>query len=238
MRNAADRFGRLRALARIARVVPHTDEAEAASVLGDDHALVHVLARRRALTVQILITSLPLAFATVGLLRGTASAPVVLGAAAVVQLGLLVALPYFRTRTREIVEELIAAGHDRSLGLRLVEAHRRRLTSREERERIARSLEHLIRDARRWYTVLPAHRPPPGVLSLRFTEAEARDVVALLRTDGAQARGIALTSRLLGDGASPLYGDEADELREELRRIRYLLAAPQHSSAERDRLAA
>ena len=238
MRNAADRFGLLRTLARIARVVPHADEAEAATVLGDDHELVHVLARRRALTVQILITSLPLAFAIVGLVRGTASASVVLGAAAVVQLGLLVAVPYFRTRTREIAEELIAAGHDTSLGLGIVEAQRRRLTSRKERERIARSLEHLIRDAQRWYTILAAHRLPPGVLSLRFTEPEARDVVALLRTDGAQARGIALTSRLLGDGASPLYGAAADDLREELRRIRHLLVAPRDPSPESERLAA
>jgi hypothetical protein len=238
MRKAADSFGRLRALARFARVAPHADEAEAASVLGDDHALVHVLARRRALTVQILITSLPLAFAIVGLARGTASASVVLGAAAVVQLGLLVALPYFRTRTREIAEELIAAGDDSSLGLGIVEAEKRRLTSSKERERIARSLEHLIRDARRWYTILPAHRLPPGVLSLRFTEPEARDVVALLRTDGAQARGIALTSRLLGDGASPLYGPAADDLRQELRRIRFLLAAPETAYVEPGRLAA
>ena len=238
MQVGADRFGRLRALARIARVVPQPDEAEAASVLGDDHELVHVLARRRALTVQIAVTTLPLAFAIVGLVRGTASAPVVLGAAAVVQLGLLTALPYFHTRTREIVEDLIAAGHDGSLRVRIVEAHRRRLTTRKERERIARSLEHLIRDAERWYSILPAHRPPPGVVSLRFTEPEARDVVALLRTDGAQARGIALTSRLLGDGASPLYGPTADELRLELRRIRYLLAAPDASTAAPDRLAA
>lgn len=237
MRNGADRFGLLRVLARLARVAPHADEAEAASVLGPDHELVHVLARRRALTVQILITSLPLAFAIVGLVRGTASAPVVLGAAAVVQLGLLVAVPYFRTRTREIAEELIAAGHDAAPRLRIVDEHFQRLTSSQERERMARSLEHLLRDAQRWYSILPAYRPP-GVLSLRFTEPEARDVVALLRADGAQARGIALTARLLGDGASPLYGAEADELREELRRIRYLLAAPQNPSVEPDRLAA
>ncbi len=238
MRNAADRFGPLRMLARIARVVPHADEAEAASVLGDDHELVHVLARRRALTAQILITTLPLAFAVVGLVRGTASAPAVLGAAGIVQLGLLVALPYFRTRTREVVEELIAAGHDSTLRLKIVDRHRRRLTSTEERERIARSLEHLLRDAERWYSILPAYQLPPGVLSLRFTEPEAREVVMLLRADGAQARGVALTARLLGDGASPLYGHGPDELREELRRIRYLLAAPSHASTEPDRLAA
>lgn len=200
--NDNERLGFLRSLARLAHVAPHPDEAEAASLLGPDHDLVRVLARRRALIVQILITSLPLAFAIAGLVRGTASAPVVLGAAAVVQLGLLVALPYFRTRTREIAEDLIAAGHDSSLRLRIVEAHRRRLTSSKERERIARSLEHLLRDARRWYSLAPVQRPL-GVVPLRSTEPEARDIVALLRADGAQARGVALTARLLEDGASP-----------------------------------
>lgn len=232
MRNGADRFGRLRALALIARAVPDADETKAASVLGDDHELVRVLARRRALTIQILVTALALAFAVAGLVLGTAP-PVVLGAAGVVQLGLLVAVPHFRTRTREIAEELIATGHDTSLGVRIVDSHFRRLTSSRERERIARSLEHLLRDAKRWYSILPAYHPPPGVLCLRFTEPEARDVVALLRADGAQARGIALTARLLGDGSSPLYGDKADELREELRRIRYLLVAPGLATGER-----
>ncbi len=226
MRNGKVTLGPVRALARIARVAPQADEAEAATVLGESHELVRVLARRRALTVQILITSLPLAFAVVGLAVGTASASVVLVAAAIVQLALLLAVPYLRGRTREIAGELIAAGDDASLGLRIVDSERRRLTSRKERERMARSLEHLLRDAKHWYRILPAHRPPPGVRSLIYTEQEARDVVSLLRADGAQARGIALTSRLLWDGASPLYGDEAGRLREELHRIRFLLATP------------
>jgi hypothetical protein len=232
-----ERLGFLRSLARLAHVAPQADEAEAASLLGPDHDLVRVLARRRALFVQILITFLPLAFAVVGLVRGTASAPVVLGAAALVQLTLLLAVPYLRARTREIAEELIGGGHDASLRVRIVARHHRRLTSPEERERIARSLEHLLRDARRWYSLAPVQRPL-GVVPLRSSEPEARDVVALLRTDGAQARGVALTARLLEDGASPLYGDEPDELREELCRIRYLLAAPRPQSVEHDRLAA
>jgi hypothetical protein len=224
MRTPSDRSGSLHAIARIAHVAPHADEAAAADVLGADHELVRVLARRRALTVQILVTTLALALAVLGLVRGTASAPAILGAAALVQLALLVAVPYFRTRTREIAEELIASGHHRSLGLRVVNRELRRLTSRKERERIACSLEHLLRDAERWYSLLPAHLPL-GVRALRETAPEARDVVTLLRADGAQARGIALTARLLWDGMSPLYGEEAEELREELNRIRYLLAA-------------
>ena len=50
-------------------------------------------------------------------------------------------------------------------------------------------------------------------------------------------RGVALTSRLLTDGGtSPLFGTDAELLREELTRIRFLLAAPGRPVA--DRLAA
>ena len=158
MRNASDRSGSLQRIARIAHVAPHADEAAAADVLGADHELVRVLARRRALTVQILVTTLPLALAALGLVRGTASAPAILGAAALVQLALLVAVPYFRTRTREIAEELIASGHHRSLGLRVVNRELRRLTSRRERERIA--LLARAPAARRRAVVLDPPRPP------------------------------------------------------------------------------
>lgn len=155
-----------------------------------------------------------------------------LAAAAIVQLGLLIAVPYFRGRTRDIAEELIAAGHDTARELRVVDDEYRRLASPKERERLARSLAHLLHDAERWYRMLPAHRPLPGVHCLRFTAEEARDVVALLRAEVVDIRGVALTSRLLTDGyASPLFGEDVERLREELRRIRYLLSVPQRAAA-------
>jgi hypothetical protein len=241
MRNQTDRTGRLHAIARLLHVAPQKDETAAASVLGEDHELVGVLARRRALTVQILITSIPLAFAAIGLARDVHSAPAVLGAAAVVQLGLLAAVPYFRGRTRDIAEELIAAGDATARRVRLVDDEYRRLASRKERERLARSLGRLLQDAEHRYRMLAGHRPPLGVPCLRHATAEARDVVALLRTEVVDVRGVAMTSRLLTDGhASPLFGDNAELLREELRRIRYLLSTlpDEVGSANGDRLAA
>jgi hypothetical protein len=105
-----------------------------------------------------------------------------------------------------------------------VRNERRRLASRRERERFARSLESLLHDAERWYRILPAYRPPDGAQMLRYAAAEAREVVALLRSDAAHVRGVALTARLLMDGyRSPLYAGNAGRLREELNRIRYLL---------------
>jgi hypothetical protein len=241
MRIGIGERGRFHRLLRALHVVPQADEAAAASVLGEDHELVNVLARRRALTVQILVTSIPLAMAAIGLARDVHSAPVVLGAAAIVELGLLVAVPYFRGRTRDLAEELIVAGDDAARRLRVVDDEYRRLASRKERERLARSLERLLQDAGRRYRILAGHRPPLGVHCLRHTMAEAREVVALLRTQVVDVRGVALTSRLLTDGqASPLFGENPERLREELHRIRYLLAAPSSEGPPTDpgRLAA
>ncbi len=161
-------------------------------------------------------------------------------ATALVQAALLLAIPYFRGRTRDLAEELIAAGNGAARTLRLVEDEHRRLASPKERHRLARSLERLIADAERWPRLGPGHRPPPpGVTALRFTVPEARAVVEQMRAEPAEVRGVALTSRLLSDGGrSPLFGHDAELLREELRRIRYLLAAPQDAHAEPDRLAA
>jgi hypothetical protein len=234
MRNRKDRFGRLRAVARALHLAPRADEAEAAEILGPEHELVDVLAKRRALSLQILVTSVPLGLAAIGIALDVASATIVLAAAGVVELALLVAVPYFRGRTRDIAEELIAAGNEAALTLPTVEDEHRRLASPKERCRLARSLERLIDDAERWPRLGPGHWPPPGVLSLRFAVEEAREVVELLRAELAHVRGVALTSRLLSDGgSSPLFGTDAELLREELRRIRFLLVAPGYVSSER-----
>jgi hypothetical protein len=161
----------------------------------------------------------------------------VLAAAAAVQLALLVAASYLRSRTRDIAEELIASGNDAARALSTVEEERRRLASRKERRRLARSLELLVHDAEHWPRGAVRYQPPPGVICLRLVVDEAREVVELLDAEPADVRGVALTSRLLTDGrASPLYGTDPEPLREELRRIRFLLAAPRHQPP--DRLAA
>jgi hypothetical protein len=227
-----DTSSRLRALARALRLAPRGDESAAASVLGPEHELVGVLARRRTLTVQILVTAIPLGLAAIGVVLDVASAPLLLASAAIVQLGLVLAVPYVRHRVRDISEELIAAGNGRARGLRVVQEEHRRLASRAERERLARALERLIEDALRRPRFGRAVPPAPGVACVRFAVTEVRDVVALLRDGAADVRGVALTSRLLTDGASPLFGRDAELLREELRRIRFLLAVPVDRGAE------
>lgn len=214
-------------LARLLRVAPGADEQAAAAALGNDHALARLLARRRALTCQILVTSIPLACASVGVMLHAGKASLVLAASGVVEVGLLVTVPYLRGRTRDVTQELIASGEDAALALRPVQEEGRRLASRRERERFAQSLERLLHDAERWHRILPAYRPPDGTRFLRFAASEVREIVALLRSESAHLRGVALTARFLMDGyASPLYAGDPGRLQEELNRIRYLLAGP------------
>lgn len=207
-------------------LAPSADERAAADVLGADHALARVLARRRALSVQIAITSVPVVLAAIGTMRAVDSAPIVLGAALVVEIALLAAIPFIRSRTHEVTYELLAEGDDDTLAIPVVRDESRRLRSWRERERLAGSLETLLHASEGWNRALPAHVAPLGVRTLRFAAREARDVIALLRADTAAVRGIAMVSLLLRDGASPLYGYDPRKLREELTRIRYLLAAP------------
>jgi hypothetical protein len=53
---------------------------------------------------------------------------------------------------------------------------------------------------------------------------DLRRTAAELRAGAASARGVALAEGLVTRGDSPLHGREPEPLREELRRIRYLLS--------------
>jgi hypothetical protein len=77
---------------------------------------------------------------------------------------------------------------------------------------------------------LPVDSWPVGSVFPRAAVAavadQLGDVAALLRAEPSTARGVALATTLLTDGArSPLLRDDPRPLREELRRIRYLLAS-------------
>jgi hypothetical protein len=69
------------------------------------------------------------------------------------------------------------------------------------------------------------HSVPPlySVPVVRAVSSELADVTRLVRAGGA-LRGLAGAELLVTDGRSPLYGDVEVLLRQELGRIRYLLA--------------
>ena len=129
------------------------------------------------------------------------------------------------------MQELIAAGFE-TRALPVLELERRRLGSRRERERLARSLEGYVRDAESWDDIWWSFRPVVEPRCLRVVASQARETAELLRSDRADVRGVAATARLLVDGTtSPLFLGDEELLRHELDRIRALLGAddPGHS---------
>jgi hypothetical protein len=139
---------------------------------------------------------------------------------------------------RDRAQEVIAGGYER-LPIRAVLAERSRLLSHRRRERFARSLERLLKDAQSPNGILPATRPPSCVRELRFAEREVHEVASLLRADPVYVPGVARMARFLSDGAaSPLFGDDDEALRAELVRIRDLLHRHSSTAASDERLAA
>ena len=205
------------------RLLSADEERTAKSVLGAEHPLVRSLGLERVRVFQLLVTAVPILLGIAGLVRHEARAPIVLGAAALVELVLLVAALLSRQQTREHARVLIAAGRE-PVPLRSVDRERRTLASRRERLRLARSLERHLHDAQRWETTIPQERPFIDIRHLRQASREAREVVARLRSHSPSVRGVAAVFQLLTDSRrSPLYRGEAQALRAELVRIADLL---------------
>ena len=213
------------------RLLSADEEETAKSVLGAEHPLVRSLGLQRVRLFQLLVTAVPILLGIAGLFRHEARAPVVLGAAALVELALLLGAVLVYQQTREHARALIAAGRER-IPLRSVDRERRSLASRRQRLRLARSLERCLRDAQRWETTLPQARPFVDVRPLRLASREAREVATRLRSHSPAVRGVAAVFQLLTDSrSSPLYAGEAQELRAELVRIADLLAPAEDERA-------
>ena len=187
-----------------------------AALLGAQHPLARDVESLQVVARDVPTVVAALACGAIGWLDGAPwGAPVMLGAAAaLVLLGAWAAALHARERTH--VRQLILDGHER-LPLPVVQRERRRLLDPRLRAQLARSLLEMV-----------GSEPPPAPVYLprvvRETEPEIRRLAALLRGEPCGARGVALVERLLRDGLSPLYGDDARPLREELRRLAFLLS--------------
>ena len=220
---------------RLARRLHLSSEGEttARSLLGPGHPLTRALTLQRTLAMQILVVIAVVVLGLVGVLsRGTGAVLVVI-AASVVGVALVVSSLVARGLVRERVQELIAAGFE-TRALPVLELERRRLGSRRERERLARSLEGYVRDAESWDDIWWSFRPVVEPRCLRVVASQARETAELLRSDRADVRGVAATARLLVDGTtSPLFLGDEELLRHELDRIRALLGADDRGHSRR-----
>lgn len=206
-------------------VLSGSEESAAIEVLGTRDPLARLLRAQRVLSWQLIATVGPCMLGLVGAFRGSPRAPVVLAATAIVALGLALGFLLARKLARERVLELIGTGNG-SLPIPAISREARRLASRHDRDRLARSLERLLYVARDWEQIAPASRPIYGVRALRFVPDEVEAVIARLRQDRVGLQGVALTALLLECVVgSPLAAGCAEGLRAELGRIRFLLDA-------------
>jgi hypothetical protein len=191
------------------------------ALLGPDHPLVRAESQERTLRAQFVVTVVfGLAAGLLTPLLGPASLRLSIGATVVSALFLLGAV-IARARLRERAFELIASGRE-ELPLRAVESERSRLRDFRYRHRLARTIDviTLEPETHEWWSPIYADRE-----SVRGARAELREIAVLLRElPSVRARGVALVTRLVRDGAtSPLYRGPALRLHEELGRIRHVL---------------
>ena len=186
--------------------------------------LAHVVDDVRVTQEQSIVVVTLLAASLAALLAGVSQARAAVAAAVVVQIALTWRLVLRASAKRDHVLDLIVDGRG-DLAVRSVARERRRLLDSRHRIRLARSL-----DAVRDEATTPLVRRPSGLPLYRrrvvaIVAPELEDTARTLRREDAGLRGIALSERLLSGHDSPLYADDADRLREELRRIRFLLEA-------------
>jgi hypothetical protein len=194
------------------------------SLLGPEHPLSRADSRVCTLRAQLAVTVvLGLVMLASSPLLGSPAQHLAVGAGAVTAL-LVVAMLFARANQREQALELIASGRE-ELPLRVVESERSRLSDRSYRRRLARTLDAIRADPtpKEWWS--PVYADREAVYDARD---ELTEVARLLRElPNVRARGVALVTRLIRDGAtSPLYRGPGPQLREELGRIRHVLVQP------------
>jgi hypothetical protein len=194
------------------------------ALLGPAHPLVRAESRLRTLRAQLAVTGV-LGVVTLALspLLGAPALHLAVGAGALSAV-LAGAIVLARSSLREQALELIACGRE-ELPLPVVESERSRLSDRRYRRSLARTLDVIGADPEphEWWSPVYADRE-----AVHGARDELTEVARLLRElPTVRARGVALVTRLIRDGAtSPLYRGPAPRLREELGRIRHVLIQP------------
>lgn len=191
-----------------------------ASLLGAAHPLVRTIEALAVVASQSFTVATLLVAGVIAARSGAAWGMPVAASAALVLLFLAVAAGLLLQQRRDEVVALIAGGEGRT-PLGVVQHECDRLLSRRTRTALAKSLDALADEAANPPAITA--RPLFDPVVVARAAPELRQVAVLLRGDVDDARAVALVWRLICDGAtSPLHRGEADELRAELARIRFV----------------
>jgi hypothetical protein len=192
-------------------------------VLGLAHPLTRATLASEAVVWQLVVVVAALVGGIVGLARDAQWARAVTLSSAVVLVGLAVVAAAVGKAKRDRAIDLVLEGRDELL-VGAVQRQLLRLSAARTQRAVARTIDVMIDQA--------LH--PPGICALgarplfdtavvASVAADLRAISRLLRTGDAPPRGVGLTERLLSDGRSPFYGDQAPPLRDELRHIHSVL---------------
>jgi GTP:adenosylcobinamide-phosphate guanylyltransferase len=199
------------------------DLKHAIDLLGTQHPLVRVMDDIRARVRQATVVTAIIAASATAALAGVADARAALVAAVAVEVALVCVLAALAAAKRDHLLDLIIEGREH-LPLPQVARERERLLDSRYRTQLSQSLEALHHEAE--HPIL--HRPSDLPLYRRgVIAAVAPDLVETarsLRNEHAGSAGVALAERLLNGHDSPLYDENAERLRVQLRRCRFLLA--------------
>jgi len=146
-------------------------------------------------------------------------APLVAGAV-IAELGLGVWWLLMIQERRGACLGLIAEGRG-ALPLAALARERARLASPRHQAELARSIARLITRASNW-DVTPTARAPTDPRVVSDAAPELSEIERQIEAGDISVRALALVEQLLCSPTSPLYGDDAGELKRELGRVRYL----------------
>lgn len=208
----------------------HAQRSAARALLGAEHPLVRVMDDMRVRLEQAMVLMSIIAASAAAALIGVADARAALAAAIVVEVALACAVAVLAAAKRDRVLDLIIEGRQ-DLPLAPVARGRQRLLDPRHRARLSRSLEALRHEAEHPVLRRPSDRP---LYRRRVIAAVAPDLLETarsLRCEHVGSAGIAMAERLLSREDSPLYGENAERLRVQLRRCQFLLA---HGPANTD----
>lgn len=199
------------------------DLKRAIDLLGAQHPLVRVMDDIRARVKQAMVVTGIIAATATATLAGVADARAAVLAAVAVEVALVCALAALAAAKRDHLVDLIIEGREH-LPLPQLARERERLLDSRYRTQLSHSLEALRYEAEHPILHRPSDRP---LYRRRVIAAVAPDLVETarsLRSENAGSAGIALAERLLSGHDSPLYDEDAERLRVQLQRCRFLLA--------------
>ena len=186
---------------------------------GADHPLTRAVAALQTVRRQSVVVAAILLGSLAADVLGASWAVGVGLSATIVLLTLAITAAVSLQRRRDSALELILQGRA-GVPVAAVHRERQRLCSERTARHLARAFADMID-----YALNPprpcvrAARPLYSINVVAHAAEDLRHISRLLRAREASIQGVALAERLLTDGASPLYGDEASVLRERLQLI-------------------